>query len=333
MTHTRTGPLPPHLALVAEAVEAPLPAPLTADEVAAPIGRLVEALAVQAARLPEGSSVVVDPFTLTRALQCPASRSLEPEGPPFAWSPHTSARWLGMKALEAFATGHSNTVAAAVAAACDGVGTADREAEGRPWGPPVWLRDEASPGARAATVAAARQWAEQAVQWVPWSRWRAPAHRLRFDPNRKPWPSGTRRVGVKARWEADLRPDATTRSRVQLLLVGAVPGSAAASTAVQLAALGGWLAEPRPGRGPARVVCVHPAGGEVVAVPVEADLLGAAADAVITAATTLVDAVLTEPLVTSPGPACRWCPRASACEDGTVWLRRPDRRVAGLPVG
>jgi hypothetical protein len=140
-------------------------------------------------------------------------------------------------------------------------------------------------------------------------------------------------VGVKARWEADLRPDPAVRSRVQILLVGAMPGSLAASSAVQLAALGGWLAEPRPGQGPARVVCVHPAGGDVVTVPVDAAMLAAAAEAVVTAATTLVDAALAAPLSANPGPACRWCARASACEPGTLWLGRPDRRVAGLPVG
>jgi hypothetical protein len=321
--------LPPHLARVAAAVETPLGPPVEGAVVDRAVARLGVLLGRQAARLPGESAVVVDHFALTRALTCPASRAVDAEPDPFAWSPRTSMRWLGTKALEAWATGVTPDVAAAVRSAC-GDGPRD-EAEGDLWGPQLWLRDEAGIAERIETIASVQQWAEQAAQWAPWRIWHERGRRLRFEPGRATWPRRSA-VAVRGRWLADLRPDPASRQRVQVLLLGSDPSSADATAAVHLAALGGWLAEPRSGRGPARTVTIHPATGDVVAHAIDEALLESAVDDVLTAADTLVTASVGAPLTTNPGPQCRWCPRRDACDEGTAWLTRPDRRIAGLPV-
>ena len=334
MSYPQSPPLPPHLQLVVDAVEEPWPETLGMHDVAEVVAGLAAGLEAPSRAVPSGSPVLVDSFSLRKALQCPASLDAgETPEPPFSWSPHTSARWLGMRALESFVSSQVGDLSTGVMAAAAGLGSEGREAEGHLWGPPLWLRDQATGADRAAALASARQWAEQAAQWVPWDRWRDSRHRLRFDPARRAWPGKRSPVTVKARWEADLRPFPDSRSRVQILLLGVAPGGPEADALVRFAALGGWLSEPRAGHGPERVVGVYPASGEVASYAVDRLLLDRAVDEVVAAATTLVEAIRGHDLAAVPGPRCVWCPRSDGCEAGSTWMGRPDRRVAGIPVG
>ena len=333
--HPERRALPDHLLPSAAALFDDLPAPLPGLVVDGAAARLRTATAT----LAPGIERTVDGFAIRAAATCPASAGLDPDVP-FAWSPATAARTLGLRAVAHHLRGeqppqpaspaHGLPIEGAVAAVVDEL--MDSGGERTP-GP--WLAGLPAP-ARAVAVAQARRWAEQAVAWLPlrlvgsralrflgddW--WRSQARpAARRPPSALP---GARAGTLVVHGRRDLTLDLAER-RVAVTVAGGLASGPGLVDADALTALAALLCDPK-GR-LVRVVRVHPASGQVVAVNVTAELVERAVAVVLATAAVLAQAH-PEP---TPGPGCTWCPRRSSCAAGTTWLERPDRRSMGLPL-
>lgn len=314
--HPERRALPGHLLPAAAALFDDLPAPgLVVDGA-------VARLHAGAAALLSVSEVTVDAFRVRAAIACPATATSDE---PFAWTPATAARTLGLRAVAHHLRGGPAGAASPVEAAVDAV-VADLIADGGDRSPGPWLA-QLTPPARAVALAQARRWAEQAVAWLPLrlvgrrelrfldDDWWRPRARTSRDPRRGLVVHGRRDMTV-----------AVGGRRVAVTVAGGTASGPGLSEVDALTALAGLLCDPR-GR-LVRVVRVHPASGEVVAVDVTAALVERAVGVVLATAAALAQAV---PAVT-PGPGCTWCPRRPSCTAGTSWLERPDRRSMGLPL-
>jgi len=295
-----------------------LPALVPAAVVDAAAARLTAAAAALAPEV----ELLVDPFRVRAAAACPATAVPDPDEV-FAWTPATAARTLGLRAVAHHLRGDCG--ATPIEAAVDAV-VADLIADGGHRSPGPWLAQLAPP-ARAVALAQARRWAEQAVAWLPL---RLVGHReLRFLDDDW-WRPRARTSEGPGRWlVVHGRRDITVAvggRRVAVTVAGGTASNPGLAEVDALTALAGLLCDPR-GR-LVRVVRVHPASGEVVAVDVTAALVKRAVGVVLATADVLAQAL---PAV-NPGPGCTWCPRRATCAAGTAWLERPDRRSMGLPL-
>lgn len=322
--HPERLALPSHLLPAAAALFDDLPAPVAGAVTDQAVTRLTAGAAVLTAE-----EVVIDAFRVRAAAACPATAALDE---PFTWAPATAARTLGLRAVAHHLRGGAAGAGLPVEAAVKAVVTELVEAGGER-SPGPWL-SQLAPPARAVALAQARCWAEQAVAWLPL---RLVGHReLRFLDDDW-WRSRARRggrPGPALRGEAGGlvvhgRRDITVEAGGRRIAVTVAGGTASGSSLAEvdaLTALAGLLGDPR-GR-LVRVVRVHPASGEVVAVDVTPALVERGVEVVLATAAVLVQ---DEPAV-STGPGCTWCSRRSACAAGTAWLARPDRRSMGLPL-
>ncbi|MEO5679496.1 MAG: hypothetical protein ABIS47_07505, partial [Acidimicrobiales bacterium] len=193
---------------------------------------------------------------------------------------------------------------------------------------------------RAVAVAGARRWAEQALAWLPlrlvgrdqlrfldddW--WRPRPGGAATHPTRAGAATADGRLVVHGR--RDMTIDAAGARVAVTVASGAASGPGLADVDA-LTALAGLLCDRR-GR-LVRVVRVHPASGQVVAVDVTASLVERGVEVVLaTAAVLALGAAGAEPPAV-PGPGCTWCHRRDGCGPGVAWLGRPDRRSMGLPL-
>ena len=336
--HPERRALPDHLRPAAAALFDDLPAPLPGLVVDGAAARLRTATAT----LAPGTECTVDGFGVRAAATCPASAGPDPDEP-FAWSPGTAARTLGLRAVAHHLRGdpghpplaqpalpaHGLPIEGAVAAV-----VAELMDSGGARTPGPWLTGLPAP-ARAVAVAQARRWAEQAVAWLPlrlvgpsalrflgddW--WRSQARPARRPPLAPP---GARAGTLVVHGRRDLTVDLAER-RVAVTVAGGLASGPGLVDADALTALAALLCDPK-GR-LVRVVRVHPASGQVVAVDVTAELVERAVAVVLATAAVLAQA---HPEAT-PGPGCTWCPRRASCAAGASWLARPDRRSMGLPL-
>lgn len=308
--HPERLALPCHLLPAAAALFDDLPAPVAG----AVVDQAVTCLTAAAAALC-AEEVVIDAFRVRAAAACPATAALDE---PFTWAPATAARTLGLRAVALHLRGGAAGAGLPVEAAVEAVVTEMVEAGGER-SPGPWL-SRLAPPARAVALAQARRWAEQAVAWLPLRL--VGRRELRFLDDDW-WRSRPRGLVVHGR--RDITVEAGGR-RVAVTVAGGTAAGPSRAEVDALTALAGLLGDPR-GR-LVRVVRVHPASGEVVAVDVTPALVERGVEVVLATAAVLAQA---EPAV-SPGPGCTWCPRRAACAAGAGWLARPDRRSMGLPL-
>jgi len=266
-----------------------------------------------------GTQILVDAYRVRLAAGCPASAVGGGNG--FSWTPATAARHLGLRAVALHLCGD---MAVPVEAAVDLV-MAELMRGGGSRTPGPWLAG-LDPSGRAVAKAHARRWAEQVVAWVPL---RLVSRRsLRFLDDDW-WPGGRRERTLVIHGRRDITIDLGGR-RVAVTVAGGMADGVGAADADALTALAATLCDPRARL--VRVVRVHPASGEVVAVDVTAALLDRGVAAALSTASALASTSPGDQVPTSPGPGCTWCDRRAVCQPGITWLHRPDRRFMGLPV-
>jgi hypothetical protein len=269
----------------AEAVTEELLAPgpgLGSDDVHLVRERVLAGVAPLAAELPAGERLVLDAFRFRTALRHP-ERCLHGE-PPFVPSPTTCRRAVGLAAVDRClrrpGLWPAEAVAQVLRSGADDAVRAEREALPRaPW----WARWYAGlgPGAQAAVAADAVTWATQLWGGIDWASLPRPV----VVGGRDDWWEPPRaRLSVRGRVEVRVRGD----SGMGLVVVGSGAPDAASRSELAFAALACALA----GGVPARVLGLWPAAGAIRVVPVSARVLQAAADELVTAAATWVDAAL-----------------------------------------
>ena len=298
------------------------PPPALGDAAAAAVAAERDRLATV---VPAGTELTIDAYRVRQAAMCPASAS---GGVGFRWTPAGAARHLGLRALALSVCGDAGDDRPAPRpveqAVRDVISELVRSGGDRTPGP--WLAS-LGPAGRAVAVAQAQRWAEQAVAWLP-LRLLGPRS-LRFLDDDW-WPGGVAgRRTLVLHGRRDLTLDlGGVWVGVTLASGGAKdPGAADADA---LGALAATLCDPR-GR-LVRVVRVHPASGEVVAVDVTADLLDRGVAAVLRTASALASAAVGVEVATRPSAACTWCDRLAGCRPGATEVGRPDPRSMGLPV-
>ena len=126
--HPERRALPGHLLAAAAALFDDLPAPLAGLVVDGAVARL------NAAALPSVGEVTVDSFRVRAAAACPATATSDQ---PFAWTPATAARTLGLRAVAHHLRGGLAGGASPVEAAVDAV-VADLIADGGDRTPGPW---------------------------------------------------------------------------------------------------------------------------------------------------------------------------------------------------
>jgi hypothetical protein len=252
---------------------------------------LVGELVAVAADLPVGEQLVLDAHRLRIAATDP-ERCGADDG--FSPSPRLTRRAVGVTAVARWVRGHaaapSSGVREVLAAGADDLAAAADPALGGVLRPPWWAEwyEGLGPGGRAVVEAEAVTWATQLATSLRWDR---------FDPppvvggRDDWWPCpGARQLTLKGRAEVRV-PVAAAGNRQALLVVGmGIPGP-------------GWRRElgftalvaslVRGERGaPVRVVGSWPACGQFRVLEVDRPSLATAADAVVAATATWVDALI-----------------------------------------
>lgn len=244
--------------------------------------RVLAGVSPLVAELPPGARLVLDAFRFRTALRHP-ERCLQ-GAPPFAPSPATCRRAVGLAAVDRCARRRGLWPAEAVAqvlrSGAEDAQLVEQEAMPRaPW----WARWYAGLGlgAQAAVAAEAVTWATQLWSALDWEALPRPV----VVGGRDDWwePSGAR-LTVRGRVEVRVRGE----SGMGLVVLGNGVPDAASRSELAFAALACALA----GVIPARVLGLWPAAGAVRVVPVSARVLQGAADELVTAAATWVDALL-----------------------------------------
>ena len=274
----------PRSQALTDALLEPVPE-LSAAEVAAVRSELAASLASLASELPTGRRLVIDAFTLSRARRHPERCRLE--DPPFVISALTCRRAVGLavvnRCLRAGAQWPGQVVDEVLAV--DQALSSAAE-QGSPRSVPWWSTwyGGLGPGGRAVVAAEALTWAT--------ALWTA----LEFDRLPRPvavaaddwWNVGDGRA-LALHGRSDVR--ATTGARSLLVtMAGGVPDDRSRHE-LAFPALVAALANPaRPL--PGRVLGLWPSCGQVRLVDVDIRLLRSAADAVVSATATWVDAAL-----------------------------------------
>ena len=268
---------------LAAVLEAAPEVEIAVADLAAVVDDLGRALQGLAGELPAEEQFVVDAFMVRTARRHP--ERLASTGDGFVASPRTCRRAIGViaaaRCARGLAPGPQTAVAEVLAAALetDGAGAMAPS----PWWAP-WYRT-LSCGGRAVVAAEAITWATQMLTVLDWRA----LHGSVAIGGRDDWWQcpGPRRVALRGRAEARL----LVGRRPVLFVVGA--GSCGEDWRAELAfpALVSALGRAAPAA-PCRVVGVWPQSGQVRVIPVDAGVLRSAADVVVAAAATWVDARL-----------------------------------------
>lgn len=160
LDHPERQALPGHLRPAAAALFDGLPEALPGRVIDEAASRLTTA----AATLAPAVELTVDAFRVRAAATCPATAVPDPDEP-FAWTPATAARTLGLRAVAHHLRGAAAGAGVPVETAVDAV-VAELIDTGGERSPGPWLAG-LPPPARAVALAQARRWAEQAVAWLP----------------------------------------------------------------------------------------------------------------------------------------------------------------------
>jgi hypothetical protein len=245
-------------------------------------GELVRTLGALVAELPAGERLVLDDHRLRIAVRDP-ERCADDE--PFRPSPRLVRRAVGIAALTRLVRGHASGPGLAVAEVLDEA--LDDAAAGRGAGPrPPWWSPwyaTLAPAARAVVRAEASTWATQVWGALEWDR-------LRPGPvigGRDDWWECPGGHGLALRGRADVR--VPLAGRQALLVVRGGVASPDWPVDLGFPALVGALVRGERGL-PARVVGTWPASGQCRVLEVDGPALAAAADAVVRAVGTWVDA-------------------------------------------
>jgi hypothetical protein len=266
-------------ARLTEALTGPPDGAIAATELAAVRDDLSGVLPVLAAELPEDEHFVLDAFKVLVAHRHP-DRCGEYDGP-FSASPRACRRAVGLLALNrcvrGFSPGPTTAVAEVLASAID---------DGAPHGQTSlwwasWYRSLRA-GARAAVHAEAVTWATQLLTALDWQRLPGPSVIGGRD-DRWQCPEA-RRLSLKGR--ADVR--VLAGGRPALLVMGAGRCRDDWRVLLGFSALVAALGRNAAGA-PCRVVGTWPQSGQVRVLPVNGDVLRAAADAVVGSVGTWVD--------------------------------------------
>lgn len=259
--------------------------PLSAEDLGVLRSRLTAALVPLAAELPPGVRLVLDGFRYRTALRRPERCVRGDE--PFAPSPLTCQRALGLAAVDRCLRGRSSSPAQAVAAVlAHGVDDAVRsESPGAPPAP-WWARWYAGlgPGARATVAAEATTWATGLWTALQWDRLPRPVVLGGRDDW---WDLPGRRLTLRGRLEVRVPVD----GRAALLLVRGGAPDAGSRAELAFCALVAALSAPA-GRTPGRVLGLWPAAGALRVLPVSARSLEVASEEVVGAVGTWVDAYI-----------------------------------------
>lgn len=344
--HPERLALPLHLSGVAAAMFDDLPDSVAPSAVDDALHALRRGRDEMAARLPAETEILVDAYRVRLAAACPASAA--PHRAEFQWAPATAARYLGLRALALHVAGDHSQIAqpAQAVKAAQPAQAAPRRRDGgalpveqavvavmagcmdagghRTPGP--WLAQLGTAG-QAVVQAHAQRWAQQAATWLP-LRLIDPQSLHFLDDDW--WPGRSNRdrtLVVHGRRDITV---AIGNQRVAVTLAGGTARSPGAAEADAVSALAAILTDPH-GR-LARVVRVHPASGEVVAVDVTDTLLGHGVQVVLATMSAMASAIAGTAVPATTGPGCTWCDQRLECQPGTAWMNRPDRRVMGLPV-
>jgi hypothetical protein len=270
-------------ARLAAVLEAPPEGEIAAADLAGLVDDLSRALQGLAGELPAEERLVVDAFMVRTARRHPDRLASTGDG--FVANPRTCRRAIGIVAAarcaRGLAPGPQTAVAEVLAAALetDGAGAVAPS----PWWAP-WYRT-LTPGGRAVVAAEATTWATQMLTVLDW---RALDAAVAIGGRDDWWQCpGPRSVALRGRAEARL----LVGRRPVLFVMGA--GSCGEDWRPQLAfpALVSALGRAAPAA-PCRVVGVWPQSGQVRVMAVDAGVLRGAADIVVAAAATWVDARL-----------------------------------------
>lgn len=274
----------PRAAAVTDELLAPAPG-LSADDVGALRLRLTVALAPLAAELPSGERLMLDGFRYGTALRRPELCGRGDE--PFAPSPRTCRRAIGLAAVERCLRRRSPGPAHAVAGVLgEGVDDAGRsESTGAPPAP-WWARWYAGlgAGARAMVAAEATTWATELWTALQWDRL---PHPVVLGGRDDWWDLPGRRLTLRGRVELRVPVD----GRAALLMVRGGAPDAGSRAELAFCALVAALSAPA-GRLPGRVLGLWPAAGALRVLPVSARSLEVAGEEVVGAVGTWVDACI-----------------------------------------
>jgi hypothetical protein len=265
---------------------------LGADDAALVRDRLLAGLAPLVAELPPGERLVLDAFRFRTALRHP-ERCMQGE-PPFVPSPATCRRAVGLAAVDRCLRRRglwpAEAVAEVLAAGVEDAARSERDGQPRaPW----WARWYAGlgAGARAAVAADAVTWATQLWTALDWDALPRPVVVGGRDDW---WEPRHARLSVRGRVEVRVR----CPSGMGLVVLGNGVPDGVSRSELEFTALAAVLA----GSVPARVLGLWPAAGALRAVPVSARVLQGAADELVSAAATWVDAMLERRAGEAPPP-------------------------------
>ncbi|HAM01706.1 MAG TPA: hypothetical protein DCQ30_05700 [Acidimicrobiaceae bacterium] len=247
--------------------------------------RVVSELTPLAAELPEGVRLVLDGYRYRLAVRQP-EQCAERAGP-FTPSPAACRRAIGVVAVDRClrrrAVGPADAVAQVLAA---GAEDARRSEEGDGSRAPWWARwyAELGPGGRAAVAAEATTWATQLWTALAWDRIPPP---VVIGGRHDWWDLPGQRLTLRSR--AEVRAQVDRRAVLAVVLSGAPDGTSRSelSFVALVSALAGGARS-----APGRVLGLWPAAGQVRVVPVGARALEVAADELLSATATWVDALI-----------------------------------------
>lgn len=244
--------------------------------------QLALALTAAGSQLPPGAGVRVDGYFFRTALTHP-ERLSEPD--PFAWSPRTARRLLGLAAVRACVSGSERTPADAVEHVVSAAVEDARRGSQRSGSLAGWLLDLPG-GGRAVVRAEAVTWATHLLASLEWRSLGATP----IVGSDQWWdgPPGCR-VALRGRSEVRVptlgaepsppRSTATTTPPALFAMLGGRP-SPVASLELGLAALASFMARPKE-PAPARVVGWWPQCGRAMVLPVDRATLRNTADAAV----------------------------------------------------
>ena len=246
--------------------------------------QLAAALAGAGSHLPVGASLRVDGYFLRTALTAPGQLAA-PD--PFAWSPRTARRLLGLAAVRACVSGTERTPADAVEHVVGAAVQDARRGSQRAGSLAGWLLSLAA-GGRAVVRAEAVTWATQLLAALDWRGLGATP----IVGSDQWWdgPAGCR-VALRGRSEVRTQTRRDDQAPPSLIngptpsalftMLGGRPGPIA-TLELGLAALASFMARPKEPP-PARVVGWWPQCGRALVLPIDGATLRTTADAVISA--------------------------------------------------
>lgn len=271
----------PRAAAVTEELLGPVPA-LAGDDVRLVRERLLAGFGPLLADLPPGERLVLDSFRFRTALRHP-ERCLQGE-PPFVPSPATCRRAVGLAAVDLCLRRRgmwpAEAVAQVLSAGVEDAARAERDAQPRaPW----WARwySGLGTGGRAAVAAEAVTWATQLFSALDWDALPRP---IVVGGRDDWWEPPRARLSVRGRAEVRVR----CPNGMGLVVLGNGVPDGVSRSELEFVALAASLA----GSTPARILGLWPAAGTIRVVPVSARVLHGAADELVSAAATWVDALL-----------------------------------------